>query len=311
MNLLVTGGAGYIGSHFCKAAKTAGHLPVTVDDLSMGHREFVKWGPFYEASILETDKLRKICDSESIEAVVHFAAKSLVGESVKSPELYRKINVDGTKSLVAALSASGVKYFVFSSSAATYGQPDMELITEGTPQKPVNPYGESKLQCEQYLMAQKQFSLAILRYFNVVGQDPEGELTEKHEPETHLVPNIIKAIKNKSTFAIFGIDYPTPDGSCVRDYVDVNDLAQVHLAALEYLQINNSQLISNVGRGKGESVRNVLETFESVFGKLPAIDVEERRVGDPAQLVASDNHFRSWCKIKLRSLEESLRNMKL
>jgi len=310
MNILVTGGAGYIGSHFCKAAAKAGHRPVVVDDLSMGHREFVKWGPFYQTSILDTDRLKNICEVEGVEAVVHFAAKSLVGESVRQPDLYRKINVEGTRSLLGAIYGTKVKYFVFSSSAATYGEPKVDLISEITTQNPVNPYGETKLECEKLLLGQKLYRLAILRYFNVVGQDPEGELHEKHEPETHLVPNILKAMQTGREFGIFGEDYPTPDGTCIRDYVDVNDLALVHLEALNFIQTNDKPLVSNVGRGEGVSIKEVLAAVERVFGKLPTLEIEDRRVGDPARLVASDKIFRGWCKVPLRSLEESLKTLK-
>ncbi len=310
MNILVTGGAGYIGSHFCKAAAKAGHKPIVIDDLSMGHKEFVKWGPLYQHSILETDRIRKIGEVEGVEAVVHFAAKSLVGESVQQPELYRKVNVEGTKSLLKAILGTNVRYFVLSSSAATYGQPSVDLISEITSQKPVNPYGQTKLECEKMVLEQKQLKVAVLRYFNVIGQDPEGQLLEKHEPETHLVPNILRALKTGKPFGIFGTDYPTPDGTCIRDYVDVNDLALVHLEALKYIQANEKPLISNVGRGKGESIQDVLSAVEKVFGKLPQIEIEERRQGDPARLVASDKIFRGWCNVPLRNLEESLKTLK-
>ncbi len=309
MNILVTGGAGYIGSHFCKAAHKAGHRPFVIDDLSTGHREFVKWGEFLNCSVAETESIHQLCKKQNIEAVVHFAAKSLVGESVAHPELYQKNNVEGTRSLVAAVTGTPVQYFIFSSSAATYGQPEVDLISENTPQRPVNPYGESKLECEKLLLKQHGFKLGILRYFNVTGCDAEGEIFERHEPETHLVPNILKAMQSKQSFGLYGQDYPTPDGTCVRDYVDVNDLALVHLAALNFLSQNPGPLISNVGRGQGYSIQEVLDAIKKVTGSLPSVVVKERRPGDPPRLVASAEHFKSWCPIQLRTLEESVRNL--
>ena len=309
MNIFVAGGAGYIGSHFCKIAHRAGHHVVVLDDLSTGHEEFTKWGELYRGSILDSSVIRSICSKHSVDSVVHFAAKSLVAESVAKPDLYQRNNVEGTRSLLAALDGTSVRHLIFSSTAATYGEPELEFIAEDTPQVPINPYGETKLACEKLILSQKKIRVGILRYFNVIGQDPEGELYEKHEPETHLIPNILKAQKSGATFGIFGDDYPTPDGTCVRDYVDVNDLSLVHLEALKLVSNSQTPLISNVGRGRGESIREVLNAFEKVFGSLPEVTVKSRRPGDPARLVASDKFFRTWCKFPLRSLEDSLRTM--
>lgn len=309
MNILVTGGAGYIGSHFCKAANKAGHKLFVVDDLSSGHKEFVKWGTLFQNSIADAEAIKKIVNENAVEAVVHFAAKSIVSESVLEPELYHQNNVEGTKALLGALESTQVKYFIFSSTAATYGEPLTDLISEKTPQSPVNPYGHTKLACEKMLLAQKKMRVGILRYFNVIGQDPQGEVFENHQPETHLIPNIIKAKELGSSFGLFGQDYLTADGTCIRDYVDVNDLALVHLEALRHIAMSPMPLISNVGRGKGESIKQVLSAFEKVFGGLPQIVVKARRPGDPPRLVASDKFFRTWCAVPLRSLEDSLRTL--
>jgi UDP-glucose-4-epimerase GalE len=310
MNILVTGGAGYIGSHFCKAANLAGHKLFVVDDLSTGHKEFVKWGTFYHNSIADVAVIKNICTEKGIEAVVHFAAKSIVSESVLEPELYQQNNVEGTKALLSALEGTSVKYFIFSSTAATYGEPLTDVISEKTPQNPINPYGQTKLECEKLILAQKKLKIGILRYFNVVGQDPQGEIYEKHLPETHLIPNIIKAMELGTSFGLFGQDYLTIDGTCIRDYVDVNDLALVHLEALRHISTSPIPLISNVGRGKGESIKQVLDAFQKVFGGLPQIVPKPRRQGDPPRLVASDKYFRMWCAVPLRSLEDSLKTMR-
>jgi UDP-glucose-4-epimerase GalE len=305
---LVTGGAGYIGSHFCKAAARAGHSVVVYDNLSTGHREFCRFGPLVEGDLLDTNKLRDTLIEHRIEGVVHFAAKALVGESIQYPDLYHRNNTLGTQSLVEALKAHPVEKFVFSSSCATYGLARAKLMAEDHPQEPINPYGESKLECEKLLLERLgsySRALARLRYFNVVGCDPEGELQERHEPETHIVPNILKAVKNRSTFQIFGDSFPTDDGTCIRDYVDVNDLAQAHLAALE--ELNRRELLtSNVGSARGYSNLEVLAACERAWGRKVERSFAPAREGDPPRLVADNGFFKSWCRVELRSLEKSL-----
>ncbi|MEQ1878943.1 MAG: UDP-glucose 4-epimerase GalE [Bdellovibrionia bacterium] len=308
MRILVTGGAGYIGSHFCKAAAQAGHAPVVYDDLSTGHREFVKWGPLVQGDIRDTRKVSEALTEHKVDAVVHFAAKSLVAESMKFPELYDNNNRLGTKSVLAAMRLAGVGRFVFSSSAATYGVADVPRIREDHPQKPVNPYGQSKLDSEMLVRDTPAIKSALLRYFNVIGHDPGGELFENHNPETHLLPNILKGLKEGKTFELFGTDYPTPDGTAVRDYVDVNDLGLAHLRALERLE-KESLLVSNVGSGRGYSVREVFDTFAKVVGRAPKLAEKPRRPGDPPQLVADDSYFRTWYQGSMRGLEESIRSL--
>jgi len=312
MKLLVTGGAGYIGSHFCKAAAKAGHEVVVIDNLSTGHKEFVKWGPLVEGDLRDVDVVESTLREFRIEAVVHFAAKALVGESMAHPELYYSNNTAGMVSLLEALRRADVTTLLFSSSCATYRVATAETMNEQHPQKPINPYGRSKLQCEEMALDfHKLLGLRVgmLRYFNVMGQDPAGEVYEDHDPETHIIPNILKALNNNKTFYVFGDDYPTPDGTCVRDYVDVTDLALVHLAALEQLKIN-PLLISNVGVGRGYSVKEVFAAFESVFGQAPEIEVQKRRPGDPPLLVADATHFRSWYNKPMKTLEQSLATLK-
>lgn len=310
MKICVTGGAGYIGSHFCKAAALAGHDLTVIDDLSTGHREFAKWGQLHECSVLDTNRVHEILRKIKVEAIVHFAGKSLVGESVANPDLYQRVNVGGARSLLTASEGASVQYFLFSSTAAVYGEPETSPIDECAPTKPINPYGTTKLTAEELLLSAKSLRVGVLRYFNVIGQDPEGDVFEKHEPETHLVPNILKALRENQEFSVFGNDYRTTDGTCVRDYVDVNDLAQVHLEALDYLEENEEHLISNVGRGKGDTVLQVLSAFEKVFGRSPKVEIKPRRPGDPAKLVASAEYFKTWCPVTLRPLEESLQNLR-
>jgi len=310
--ILVTGGAGYIGSHFCLAAQKAGHQVVCYDNLSRGHKKFVRFGPLVKGDLANKNLLIKTLKKYKIEAVVHFAALALVGESMAKPEKYYANNVAGSLSLLQAMLAAKVKTIVFSSSAATYGAPAVKTIKENQAQKPINPYGWSKKMVEQMILDWQRsygFKTVILRYFNVIGQDGENRVWEDHRPETHLVPNIIKALKNQTPFFLFGNNYPTPDKSCVRDYVDVNDLAQVHLAALKYLK-NHDFLISNVGRGRGYSNKEIVAAIEKVFGAKIKIQIKPRRAGDPARLVASNKFFKSWCPVKIRSLEQSLSNIK-
>lgn len=313
MKILVTGGAGYIGSHFAKAAKRAGHQPVVLDNLSTGHRELVKWGPLVHADLRDSAQVLKALRDYQIEAVVHFAAKALVGESMQRPELYYSNNVYGTLSLLQAMSEAEVRTLVFSSSCATYGLAKSDVMKEDHPQEPVNPYGRSKLYCERMIedfATAHGLRYAMLRYFNVIGEDPEGETFEKHEPETHLVPNLIHALLAGHPFSMFGTDFPTPDGTAIRDYVDVNDLAQVHLAALEKLTKLPESFHSNIGSGRGYSVREVFGAVSEVFEQTPRVEEKPRRPGDPPRLVADPTYFRSWYHLPMKTLEESLRSMK-
>jgi UDP-glucose 4-epimerase len=235
--VLVTGGAGYIGSHACKALARAGFEPVVFDNLSTGWKSAVKWGPFVQGDLMDRASIDLALDEHRPAAVMHFAALSLVGESMKDPGLYWRVNVGGALNLLEACAAAGVRNFVFSSTCATYGDQDGVLLTEETPQRPINAYGGSKLAIEQML---RDFGVAggmshvIFRYFNVAGADPEGEIGEQHLPETHLVPLMLDAVRGKRpALTVFGTDYPTPDGTCIRDYVHVTDLADAHVLGLQ------------------------------------------------------------------------------
>jgi UDP-glucose-4-epimerase GalE len=291
--VLVCGGAGYIGSHMCKALARAGHLPVTLDNFSTGHRWAVKWGPLVEADLLDRDALARAFDAHRIDAVMHFAARSLVAESMQQPGLYFRNNVTGTLNLLDAMRAAGVGRLVFSSTAAVYGNPEYTPIDEAHPTRPINPYGWSKLMAERQIAeycGAHGLRAACLRYFNAAGADPEGETGEAHEPETHLIPNILKAALDPShgPVQLFGNDYDTPDGTCIRDYVHVADLCDAHLRALEYLAGNSGCHVFNLGTGKGYSVAEVLAACRSMADRQPAAVYEERRRGDPAVLVASN-----------------------
>lgn len=282
------------------------------DDLSTGHRKFVRYGDFVEGDIRETEFVEETLRGQRIEAVVHFAAKSIVPESVANPALYHSVNVEGTRSILDAMKRTGVKRLVFSSSAATYGQPLEMPIQESSEQRPLNPYGATKLESEKLILAsekQNHMRVAALRYFNVIGCDPECEIWEDHNPETHLVPSLVKALSDGREFSLFGQDYPTRDGTTVRDYVDVNDLASVHLRALEMLE-NKTLLVSNVGTGKGQTVLEIFKAFENVFGRAPVLKNKPRREGDPAELVADATFFQSWYPRPLMTLAESFENLK-
>jgi UDP-glucose-4-epimerase GalE len=289
-NILVTGGAGYIGSHTAKALARAGYRPVTYDNLVYGHRHAVKWGPFVEGDIGDTAKLERVIRDEAIDAVVHFAAFAYVGESVTKPEVYFQNNVVGSLSLLDAMRHTGVKPIVFSSTCATYGMPDRMPITEETLQRPINPYGETKLMIERALAwygPAHDIRSVSLRYFNACGADPEGEIGEEHDPETHLIPLILDAALGKrAAIDVYGTDYPTPDGTAIRDYIHVQDLADAHVKALAYLFEGGATTQVNLGTGTGNSVREVIDAVERVTGrKVPRREVA-RRAGDPPELVA-------------------------
>ena len=288
--IFVTGGAGYVGSHCAKAFSNAGWTVVTYDNLSRGHKDLVKWGELIEGDILDTAHLTDALKQTQPDAVAHFAAFAYVAESISSPEIYYRNNVAGTMSLLDAMRASDVDRLLFSSSCATYGISD-DLITEDTPQRPINPYGQSKLICEQMIQdygAAHGLKSAILRYFNAAGCDPDGETGERHDPEPHVIPLAIRgAMDGTFTFNILGGDYDTPDGTCVRDYVHVSDLADAHWRALDYLFTQDQSNIFNLGTGRGYSVMELADAVSRVAGKPVPRVVADRRPGDPPSLVAS------------------------
>ena len=296
-NILVTGGAGYIGSHTAKALSRAGYRPVTYDSLVYGRRHAVKWGPFVEGDIADTAKLERVIKDEAIDAIVHFAAFAYVGESVTKPEIYFQNNVVGSLSLLDAMRHTGVKPIVFSSTCATYGMPDRMPITEDTLQRPINPYGETKLMIERALAwygPAHDIRSVSLRYFNACGADPEGEIGEEHDPETHLIPLILDAALGKrAAIDVFGTDYPTPDGTAVRDYIHVQDLADAHVKALSYLFEGGATTQVNLGTGTGNSVTEVIDAVERVTGRKVPKRLVARRAGDPPELVADPSKANS------------------
>lgn len=294
--VLVTGGAGYIGAHTCKALALAGYLPVTLDNLVHGHKQAVRWGPLVEADIRDRARVRQTIDQYRIDAVLHFAGFAYVGESMRDPGKYFDNNVAASLALLEAVRASGIAHFVFSSSCATYGIPLSVPIGEDQAQQPINPYGESKLMMERalhwYGLAHGMGTVA-LRYFNAAGADPDGEIGEDHDPETHLIPLAIgAALGSRPPLEVFGTDYPTPDGTAVRDYVHVSDLAQAHVRALEYLYAGGASRAFNLGTGRGHSVREVVAAVERVAGRAVARREAPRRPGDPASLVAAPGSAR-------------------
>ena len=288
MRVLVTGGAGYIGSTAVDILLSQGYEISVLDDCSTGHADSVPAGiDFITGSILNHDDLTKAL--HGCDAVMHFAGKSLVGESVKQPDLYRKVNVEGTRALLDAMHKSGVKKLVFSSSAATYGEPEQVPITETAPTQPTNPYGETKLAVDQMISAEadsREISAISLRYFNVAGahKSERGWLAERHNPETHLIPNILKSTIDRPV-EIYGTDWPTPDGTCVRDYVHVVDLIAAHIKALNMLRTGKHDFY-NLGSGAGYSVKVIVAAASKAAGyEIPTID-SPRRAGDPAVLIA-------------------------
>ncbi|HPA01401.1 MAG TPA: UDP-glucose 4-epimerase GalE [Chiayiivirga sp.] len=290
-SILVCGGAGYIGAHMCKQLARAGWVPVTLDNLSTGHREAVRWGPLIEADLLDRDALAGAFERHRFAAVLHFAARSLVGESVREPGLYLRNNVTGTLNLLDAMQEAGVSRLVFSSTAAVYGEPRYVPIDERHPSQPINPYGLSKWMAERQIAEYSRahgLRAVCLRYFNAAGADRDAEIGEAHDPETHLIPNLIRAALDPSVgpVRLFGTDYDTPDGSCVRDYIHVEDLCRAHLAALEFLREAAGFHVFNLGTGTGHSVLEVLESCRARCGGAPDSRIEPRRTGDPAVLVA-------------------------
>jgi UDP-arabinose 4-epimerase len=290
LSILVTGGAGYIGSHACKALARAGYHPVVLDNLSRGHREAVRWGPLIVGDLADRKSLASALETHRVVAVMHFAAYAYVGESVTNPSMYYRNNLGGSLALIEAMREARVDKIVFSSTCATYGIPADSPIRESAPQLPVNPYGETKLAIERALhWYGEAYGLrsVSLRYFNAAGADPEGEIGELHEPETHLVPLVLQtALKQRPHVDIYGTDYPTADGTAIRDYIHVEDLAEAHLRALEHLCADGASMALNLGTGRGHSVREVIAAAESFCGQPISRRETARRPGDPPVLVA-------------------------
>ena len=292
--VLVTGGAGYIGSHACKALARAGFQPVVFDNLSTGWKGAVQWGPLVQGDLMDRAAIDAALAEHRPVAVMHFAALSLVGESMQDPGRYWRLNVGGALNLLEACAAAGVRNFVFSSTCATYGDQDGVLLTEETPQRPINAYGGSKLAIEQMLQdfgKSAGISHVIFRYFNVAGADPEGETGEQHVPETHLIPLMLDAVAGKRpALTVFGTDYPTRDGTCVRDYVHVTDLAEAHVLGLNRLLDGKGNGVFCLGTGNGFSVREVIDASRIVTNREVPVVIGGRRAGDAAALVSSSTH---------------------
>lgn len=294
MNIFIIGGAGYIGSHMAKIAHNAGHKVITLDNLSTGHQSSVLYGEFEFCDILNSFELDKLFKKHNPDAVMHFSACSIVGESVINPHKYYQNNITGSLNLFKAMVDNNCKKLIFSSSAAIFGNPQYIPIDEKHPKKPINPYGRSKLMIEEILEDfDKAYGLKYvsLRYFNAAGHDPDGELRELHNPETHLLPIIMQAVNGERDYvSIYGDDFDTHDGTCIRDYIHVNDLAVAHLEALNYINQNKSKSNSfNLGNGIGFSVKEVLSKVKATTGKDFKIIKEERREGDPAVLISCSN----------------------
>ena len=293
--ILVTGGAGYIGSHTVRLLLDQGHDVTVVDNLSKGHRHNVPEGRLYEMDLADTETLARLIRKRRCEAVIHFAAFIAVGESMREPGRYFTNNVSGSLALLEALVQAGVKHLVFSSTAAVYGNPHTSPIVESFPIRAVNPYGESKVMVETLLGWYDQIhhiTSVCLRYFNASGASPDGELGEEHDPETHLLPLILRAVKTGEPITVFGDDYATPDGTCIRDYIHVNDLAQAHILAVEYLAGGGASDQFNVGTGTGHTVMEMIRVVEEVTGKKVPWTLGARREGDPPALVANSEKLR-------------------
>ena len=289
--ILITGGAGYIGSHTCKLIASSGYEPICFDNLSTGHKDFVKWGPLITGDLRDFKLLKDTFYKFKPEAVIHFAGSSLVAESVSNPLKYYDNNVGSTLSLLNAMKCANVKNIVFSSTCATYGADTNNPIDESFPQKPINPYGASKLMIEIILNSlanTKEINHISLRYFNAAGADKNNEIGEKHNPETHLIPLAINSALGGDKLKVFGNDFPTKDGTAIRDYIHVEDLASAHIKALEYIIDSGKSDFINLGTGEGYSVKEILTTLKDL-GLNPSIIQSPRRIGDPAVLIANAN----------------------
>ncbi|MCR4705606.1 MAG: UDP-glucose 4-epimerase GalE [Lachnospiraceae bacterium] len=297
MAILICGGAGYIGSHINKQLYYEGYETVVFDSLIYGHKEAVKWGTFIKGDLANIDEIEEVFKRYKIEAVYHFAAFAYVGESVEEPEKYYYNNVVNTLNLLRVMRKYGCNKIIFSSTCATYGEPEKVPIVENMPQNPINPYGMTKLTVERIFRDYKKaygLQFVVLRYFNAAGADPEGELGESHDPETHLIPLVLDAASGKrSDIKVFGTDYDTPDGSCIRDYIHVMDLADAHVRALRYLEKGGEGDFFNLGNTIGTSVLEVVESVKRVTGKDFPVTMTERRPGDPAKLVGSSEKAKS------------------
>jgi UDP-glucose-4-epimerase GalE len=290
--ILVTGGAGYIGSHTRFFLQKRGHSVVVVDNLSRGYKEAVPDDILHVIDTRDGSAIEELLRKEKVDAVIHFAAYIAVGESTQVPEAYFQNNVCGSLSLFEAMLRAGVNKVVFSSTAATYGTPQKIPIPETEPYAPINPYGESKVMVEkilEWLDRYRDFRGVRLRYFNACGAEPESGLGERHEPETHLIPLLLRAVQTSKPATIFGEDYPTPDGTCIRDYIHVSDLAEAHIYALEYLLNGGESQAFNVGTGDGHSVKEVIAAVEKVTGQRVPRNIGPRREGDPPSLVADSS----------------------
>lgn len=296
MKVLVIGGAGYIGSHMVKMLLSSGHQVMTLDNLSSGHRDAVLGGEFIQGDIADTVCLDGVFTTFKPDAVMHFASFIQVGESVRKPDIYYRNNVTNTLNLLDAMLKYDVKKFIFSSTAAVFGEPDYVPIDEAHPNRPLNPYGRSKWMIEQVLADYDKafdFRSVCLRYFNAAGADPEGQLGERHDPETHLIPLILQAASGRrENIHVFGRDYDTPDGTCIRDYIHIVDLCSAHLAALEYLSQGGQSDRFNLGNGAGFSVQQVIDAVQQVSGRKVTVINGPRREGDPARLVADSKRAR-------------------
>jgi UDP-arabinose 4-epimerase len=289
-HVLVTGGAGYIGSHTCRLLSLEGYTPVTYDNMSTGNSWAVKWGPLIEADILDTERLKKTIRAYGTKTIIHFAAKAYVGESIAAPLSYYQNNVTGTISVLEAARQAGVDNFIFSSSCAVYGQPETVPVTEDTPIRPISPYGRTKAISEQIIKdvcETYKIRYALLRYFNAAGAEPESGIGEHHDPETHLIPNAVSAALTGRPFSIYGTDYSTVDGTCVRDYVHVTDLADAHLKAHQYLNDGAENIVVNLSSGAGHSVYQILNTIEKIVSRTITKDQKPARNGDPAIIYAN------------------------
>jgi UDP-arabinose 4-epimerase len=310
-SILVTGGAGYIGAHACKALDRAGYLPIAYDNLVYGHRSAVKWGPLEVGDISDRQRLEAVMDQYKPLAVMHFAAYAYVGESVEKPSKYYQNNVVGTLTLLETMRRCDIDKIIFSSTCATYGMPEQIPITEDHPQRPINPYGRSKLMIEWILDDYSRaydLKYVALRYFNAAGADPDGEIGEDHDPETHLIPLVLAVAGGRKTHIdIFGTDYDTPDGTCIRDYIHVSDLADAHLLALEDLINNGASAAYNLGNGNGFSVREVIEVAVKITGRKIPFREANRRVGDPPILIGNSDRIAG--SLDWQLLHSSLENI--
>jgi UDP-glucose-4-epimerase GalE len=295
--VLVAGGAGFIGAQTCKALFNAGYLPVTIDNLITGYEKAVKWGPLVKADIADREAVLEAIKTYNIKSAIHFAAFSLVGESTKDPAKYYKNNVGAAIAFTEALIEGGVEHIVFSSTAAAYGVPQVSPIPESHPLLPINPYGGSKIAFEQalhWMSTAHPLRYTILRYFNAAGADPDGEIGESHVPETHLIPLICQAaLGTGKPLTVYGTDYDTADGTAIRDYIHVVDLAEAHVASIRRLLAGGDSQIFNVGTGEGVTVLDMLKTAEQVMQKPVPHSFGPRRAGDPVALVADVSHIKA------------------